>query len=51
MLWNQLYVDNGVLHYLLFSDAGDLNAIPQLIVLESQKERVLYGVHKGTFGD
>jgi len=48
-LWNQLYVDNGVL-YRLFSDSGDLNVIPQLVVPESQKERVLYGVHEGIGG-
>ena len=46
---NQLYVDNGVL-YRLFSDSGDLNVIPQLVVPESQKERVLYGVHEGIGG-
>ena len=45
-LWNQLYVDNGVLYHL-FSNSGDLNAIPQLVVPESQKERMLYGIHRG----
>jgi len=37
----QLYVDNGVL-YCLFSGSE--------VVPESQKERVLYGVHEGIGG-
>ena len=48
-LWNQLFVKNGTL-YRLFSGTEGSSSMMQLVALDSLKEKILYGVHKGIGG-
>ena len=48
-LWNQLFVKNGTL-YRLFSGAEGSSSMMQLVVPDSLKEEILYGVHEGIGG-
>ena len=44
-LWNQLFVENGAL-YQLFSGTEGSSSMMQLVVPDSLKEEILYGVHE-----
>ena len=48
-LWNQLFVKNGTL-YRLFSVSEGSSSMVQLVVPDSLKEEILYGVHEGIGG-
>ena len=48
-LWNQLFVKNGVL-YRLFSGPECSSSTVQLLVPDSIKEEILYGIHEGIGG-
>ena len=48
-LWNQPFVKDGTL-YQLFGGTEDSSSMMQLIVSDSLKEEILYGVHEGIGG-
>ena len=48
-LWNHLFVKNGVL-YQLFSGQECSSSMVQLVVSDSLKEEILYGVCEGIGG-
>ena len=48
-LWNQLFVKNETL-YQLFSGTEGSSSMMQLVVPDSMKEEILYGVHEGIGG-
>ena len=51
-LLNQLFVKNGALYqvYRLFSGTEGSSSMMQLVVPDSLKEEILYGVHEGIGG-
>ena len=48
-IWDQFFVEDGVL-YRLFSSLENSGSVAQLVVPDSLKEEVMYGVHEGIGG-